>query len=235
MKCCWSIERGLSYTSVPFHSHHSRTFISQWNNKWLLFTVNTLWSTCFQKIFEPVVQPQPRPIEQKPANVKVSYEGRDLLNLMGNLTDSRWNYRATVLPPNNPALFFANRSQYHRLGPYGTRTQYVKDSCRLCGFNWVVAATDWWSEQTNVEWEWLGHIRCISTYLLSLDGAYITMTDTDDFSSIFISVKFDTKFVADFYLCAHFFLTVWALFCYYGYLVLFESYLYQLSRFFCLN
>lgn len=121
-------------------------------------------SKCFQKIFDAVVQPQPRPKEQKPENLKISYEGRDVLNLMGNLTDNRWNYRATVLPPNNPALFFANRSQYHRLGPYGARTQYVKDSCHLCGFNWVVAATDWsLTEQTDVEWVWLGHIGCKTT------------------------------------------------------------------------
>ncbi|XP_022815523.1 uncharacterized protein LOC111348845 [Spodoptera litura] len=98
--------------------------------------------TTEKKIFEPVVQPQPRPKEKIADDVKINYEGRDILNLMGNLTDPRWSYRPTVLPPNNPALFFANRSQYHRLGPYGTRTQYVKDSCRLCGFSWVVAATD---------------------------------------------------------------------------------------------
>lgn len=88
------------------------------------------------------MQPQPRPKEHKVEDVKVIYGGHDILNLSANLTDPRWNYRATVLPPNNPALFFANRSQYHRLGPYGTRTQYVKDSCRSCGFTWVVAATD---------------------------------------------------------------------------------------------
>jgi hypothetical protein len=88
-----------------------------------------------------VVQPQPLP-KEKPENVKVIYEGRDVLNLMSNLTDTRWTYRATMLPPNNPALFFANRSQYHRLGPFGTRTQYVTDSCRTCGFSWVVAATE---------------------------------------------------------------------------------------------
>ncbi|KAJ2944567.1 hypothetical protein O0L34_g3917 [Tuta absoluta] len=98
--------------------------------------------TTEKKIFEPVVQPQPRPIEKPCEDAKITYEGRDVLNLMGNLTDPRWSYRATVLPPNNPALFFANRSQYHRLGPYGTRTQYVKDTCRMCGFGWVVAATD---------------------------------------------------------------------------------------------
>ncbi|XP_038222035.1 uncharacterized protein LOC119839686 [Zerene cesonia] len=97
--------------------------------------------TTEKKLFDAVVQPQPRPKERK-QDVKVVCGGRDILNLMANLTDPRWNYRATVLPPNNPALFFANRSQYHRLGPYGTRTQYVKDSCRDCGFSWVVAATD---------------------------------------------------------------------------------------------
>ncbi|XP_050685561.1 uncharacterized protein LOC126979989 [Leptidea sinapis] len=93
-----------------------------------------------KKLFEGFVQPQPRPKEDQ--NVKVIYGGRDILNLMGNLGDSRWNYRATVLPPNNPALFFANRSQYHRLGPFGTRTQYVHDSCQDCGFSWVVAAIE---------------------------------------------------------------------------------------------
>ncbi|CAB3248258.1 unnamed protein product [Arctia plantaginis] len=80
--------------------------------------------TTEKKIFEPVVQPQPRPKEKKADDVKIAYGGRDVLNLMGNLTDPRWSYRPTVLPPNNPALFFANRSQYHRLGPYGTRTHF---------------------------------------------------------------------------------------------------------------
>lgn len=98
--------------------------------------------TTEKKIFEAVVQPQPQQQEKKVEDVKVTYGGRDILNLMGNINDSRWNYRATYLPPNNPALFFANRSQYHRLGPYGTRTQYVNDSCGLCGFTWVVAASD---------------------------------------------------------------------------------------------
>ncbi|CAK1549681.1 unnamed protein product [Leptosia nina] len=96
--------------------------------------------TTEKKLFEPFVQPQPRPKEKQ--DVKVVCGGRDILNLMANLTDPRWNYRATVLPLNNPSLFLANRSQYHRLGPYGTRTQYVNDSCRDCGFSWVVAATD---------------------------------------------------------------------------------------------
>lgn len=134
--------------------------------------------TCFQNVFEPVVQPQPRPIEQKPENVRVSYGGRDVLNLMGNLTDNRWNYRATLLPPNNPALFFANRSQYHRLGPYGTRTEYVKDSCRHCGFNWVVAATDWWDYSNKVmlnglDWD------TSSAYPLSLCHLMVPVTITD--------------------------------------------------------
>lgn len=88
------------------------------------------------------MQPQPRPKEKTFEDTKITYGGRDILNLMANLTDPRWSYRPTVLPSNNPALFFANRSQYHRLGPYGTRTQYVKDTCRLCDFAWVVAATE---------------------------------------------------------------------------------------------
>lgn len=99
-------------------------------------------NTIFQKVFEDVVQPQPRPKEKTFDDIKITYGGRDILNLMATLTDPRWSYRATVLPSNNPALFFANRSQYHRLGPYGTRTQYVKDTCRLCDFAWVVAATE---------------------------------------------------------------------------------------------
>ncbi|XP_045458897.1 uncharacterized protein LOC123669333 isoform X2 [Melitaea cinxia] len=81
--------------------------------------------TTEKKLFETVVQPQPRPKETKVEDVKVMYGGHDILNLSANLTDPRWNYRATVLPPNNPALFFANRSQYHRLGPYGTRTHFL--------------------------------------------------------------------------------------------------------------
>lgn len=97
--------------------------------------------TTEKKIFEPLVQPQPRPNE-KVEDVQIVIGGRDVLDLMSNLNDQRWNYRATALPTNNPSFFFANRSQYHRLGPYGTRTQYVNDSCRLCGFSWVAAATE---------------------------------------------------------------------------------------------
>ncbi|CAG9784606.1 unnamed protein product [Diatraea saccharalis] len=97
--------------------------------------------TTEKKLFEPVVQPQPL-VKEKVEDVKVMYGGRDILNLMSNLTDTRWSYRATLLPSNNPTLFFANRSQYHRLGPYGTRTQYVNDSCRACGFSWVVGASE---------------------------------------------------------------------------------------------
>ncbi|GBP38488.1 hypothetical protein EVAR_23695_1 [Eumeta japonica] len=97
--------------------------------------------TTEKKIFEPVAQPQPRPKEKKD-EIKVLYEGRDILNLMTTLKDPRWSYRATYLPTNNPALFFANRSQYHRLGPYSTHTQYIRDSCLLCGFKWIVSATD---------------------------------------------------------------------------------------------
>ncbi|CAG9121397.1 hypothetical protein JYU34_002790 [Plutella xylostella] len=98
--------------------------------------------TTEKKIFEPIAQVQPSPKEVQNVDVKINYAGHDILNLMATLSDPRWNYRATVLPTNNPSLFFANRSQYHRLGPFGTRTQYVHDSCRQCGFSFVVAATD---------------------------------------------------------------------------------------------
>lgn len=69
------------------------------------------------------------------------YEGRNLLNLYDNI-HGFWYCRASYLPPNNASLFFANRSQYHRLSGFSTSIKYDTEKCDYCDFNYVVAAKD---------------------------------------------------------------------------------------------
>lgn len=66
-------------------------------------------------------------------DIKVIYNGRDILDICSNFKNS-WNIRYTYLPENNFQMYLANRSQYHRLGDsYNTR-EYSLDICRRCYF-----------------------------------------------------------------------------------------------------
>lgn len=64
-------------------------------------------------VAQPTFEPNP-PMEKR--DVKIFYQNRDVLDLGANITDSRFKFRYAVLPTNNLNMFFANRSQYHRLG-----------------------------------------------------------------------------------------------------------------------
>ncbi|XP_021942463.1 uncharacterized protein LOC110841322 isoform X2 [Zootermopsis nevadensis] len=60
--------------------------------------------------------------DQEPEPEKViMHEGRDVLDLFANITNSSWLVTPTRLQKNNLNLFFANRSQYHRLNMYGAK------------------------------------------------------------------------------------------------------------------
>lgn len=69
--------------------------------------------------------------------VKVMYNGRDILDIASNINAS-WNIQYTYLPDNNFAMYWPNRSQYHRLGDsYNTR-EYSLEICRRCYFQYPV-------------------------------------------------------------------------------------------------
>lgn len=70
------------------------------------------------------------------AEVKVMYGGRNVLDLGRNMEQKGWAMRSAYLPSNNTSVFFANRSQYHRLGGY--HISHPTDQCKLCGFTYIV-------------------------------------------------------------------------------------------------
>lgn len=69
---------------------------------------------------------------------KIKYQGRDILDLAKNLTDSTWKFQYARLPDNNVSMFMANRSQYHRLGANGLNREFDLASCQKCTFQFPV-------------------------------------------------------------------------------------------------
>ncbi|XP_021942468.1 uncharacterized protein LOC110841322 isoform X7 [Zootermopsis nevadensis] len=74
--------------------------------------------------------------DQEPEPEKViMHEGRDVLDLFANITNSSWLVTPTRLQKNNLNLFFANRSQYHRLNMYGAKDKpFLWMKCKNCRF-----------------------------------------------------------------------------------------------------
>jgi hypothetical protein len=77
-----------------------------------------------------IVQPEKPPV--------VVVNGRDILDLYANLRNSAFNLRYTDLPEKNMNLFFANRSQYHRLGANGHVQEYTLVKCNCCDFEYPI-------------------------------------------------------------------------------------------------
>lgn len=76
-----------------------------------------------------------------PEDLKILYNGRDILDLGGNIqtNSKRWNLRYTYLPENNNIpMFLANRSQYHRLGANGHIQDYSLIKCENCDFQYPI-------------------------------------------------------------------------------------------------
>lgn len=64
--------------------------------------------------------------------------GRDILDLGANLV-TQFPLRATELPEKSLSLFLQNRSQYHRLGKFGTIEKLHFADCKTkCGFSFPV-------------------------------------------------------------------------------------------------
>lgn len=89
---------------------------------------------------EPITEEPSAPIEDDAIfDVKIGYNGRDILDLAKNLTDNNaWKFQYADLPNNNVQMFMANRSQYHRLGADGLNCEYDLASCPRCAFKYPV-------------------------------------------------------------------------------------------------
>jgi hypothetical protein len=97
--------------------------------------------TAIQPDQQPIapVAIKPEPIVVRPAKpLRIVVNGRDILNLDANLRDNSFNLRYTDLPEKNMNLFFANRSQYHRLGANGHVQEYTLVKCNCCDFEYPI-------------------------------------------------------------------------------------------------
>lgn len=87
--------------------------------------------------------PEPEPEPTIPKEVKVVIGGRNVLNLMDNLTSpGHFRLQFAQLPENDNIHFFLdNRSQYHRLGANGHIQEYTMVKCKCCDFRYPVNGT----------------------------------------------------------------------------------------------
>lgn len=81
--------------------------------------------------------------ELPPKECKLVLGGRDVLNLMDNLTaPNHFRLQFAQLPENDNIHFFLdNRSQYHRLGANGHIQEYTMVGCNRCDFRYPVNGT----------------------------------------------------------------------------------------------
>ncbi|CAO1386872.1 unnamed protein product [Diamesa tonsa] len=73
-------------------------------------------------------------IYEKP--VEIIYNNRDALDLCSTMTDGNFKLQYAHLPENNLQMFFANRSQYYRLGAGGEKQEYLIEKCPCCDFTY---------------------------------------------------------------------------------------------------
>lgn len=73
-------------------------------------------------------------VYEKP--VKIIYNNRDALDLCSTMTDGNFKLQYAHLPENNLQMFFANRSQYYRLGAGGEKQEYLIEKCPCCDFSY---------------------------------------------------------------------------------------------------
>lgn len=73
-------------------------------------------------------------------NLKIVYNGRDILDFESNVANKSWYTQAAHLPEHNIHMFMANRSQYHRLASAWTETiDYPTEKCGHCNFVFPVS------------------------------------------------------------------------------------------------
>lgn len=72
-------------------------------------------------------------------NLKIVYQGRDILDFSSNVANKSWNIQYAHLPEQNVQMFINNRSQYHRLAAgYVVPENYSLNSCGKCAFHFPV-------------------------------------------------------------------------------------------------
>lgn len=77
-------------------------------------------------------------------NLKIMYDGRDILDFCANTANNSWYIQYTYLPEKNIVMCLANRSQYHRLSvSWDTELETKMDTCRKCSFQYPVKTPDY--------------------------------------------------------------------------------------------
>lgn len=72
-------------------------------------------------------------------NLKVIYQGRDILDFGSNVANQSWNVQYAHLPEQNYQMYMNNRSQYNRLAPgYESPENYSLNACSKCTFHFPV-------------------------------------------------------------------------------------------------
>uniref|UniRef100_A0A8D8A3T4 (northern house mosquito) hypothetical protein n=1 Tax=Culex pipiens TaxID=7175 RepID=A0A8D8A3T4_CULPI len=96
-----------------------------------------------QESSEEVVEVDELELPEPPKECKLVLGGRDVLNLMDNLTaPNHFRLQFAQLPENDNIHFFLdNRSQYHRLGANGHIQEYTMVGCKRCDFRYPVNGT----------------------------------------------------------------------------------------------
>lgn len=96
-----------------------------------------------QESSEEVVEVDEPELPAPPKECKLVLGGRDVLNLMDNLTaPNHFRLQFAQLPENDNIHFFLdNRSQYHRLGANGHIQEYTMVGCKRCDFRYPVNGT----------------------------------------------------------------------------------------------
>lgn len=96
-----------------------------------------------QESSEEVVEVDEPEVPEPPKECKLVLGGRDVLNLLDNLTaPNHFRLQFAQLPENDNIHFFLdNRSQYHRLGANGHIQEYTMVGCKRCDFRYPVNGT----------------------------------------------------------------------------------------------
>lgn len=72
-------------------------------------------------------------------NLKIFYEGRDILDFSTNVANKSWSVKYAHLPEQNYQMYIQNRSQYNRLAPgYESPENYSLNACGRCAFQFPV-------------------------------------------------------------------------------------------------
>ncbi|XP_065084284.1 probable inactive serine/threonine-protein kinase scy2 isoform X2 [Ochlerotatus camptorhynchus] len=108
-----------------------------------LSSTDSISSDCNSSEESTPVDDLPEPQPTVPKEVKVVIGGRNVLNLMDNLTSpGHFRLQFAQLPENDNIHFFLdNRSQYHRLGANGHIQEYTMVNCKCCDFRYPVNGT----------------------------------------------------------------------------------------------